>query len=327
MFCPPQIFTRNHLEVPIFNRTYDNLHSLVHISSLVAFKFSFPLSNYSLSLSLAKKIGYWDTCSDAIGEDFHTCQKCHWKVEGPFKTIPIYIPFNQLSLETGEGYLKNIKARFLQALRHTRGVADAAYCLNMLFKTRFRVRNLFLTILVLEVYLVAALVPWALFALGIMYKIVPDESIHFFPQWVIDIILNVTGGITIIGFIIYECFRRASNHQLYNHKNDPLWHIIFFPFVMVIALFGFSLPSFLIASFTSICTAPDYKVAEKKKSSPDKSPSPAPSTDNQLIKSNRLNDQSSPTTIKPINLEKKTTSMENLVELDKEAMMEMRASK
>ena len=145
----------------------------------------------------------------------------------------------------------------------------------MLFKTHFRFRNFFLTILVLEVYLVAALVPWALFALGIMYKIVQDKSIHFFPMWIIDVILNATGGITIIGFIIYECFRRSSNTKIYKQKNDPIWHIIFFPFVMVIALFGFSLPSFLIASFTSICTAPDYKVAEKKKSSPDKSPSPS----------------------------------------------------
>ena len=134
MFCPPQIFTRNHLQVPIFNRTYDNLHSMVHISSMVAFKFCFPLSNYSISLSLAKNIGYWDTWSDAIGEDFHTCQKCYWKSEGPFYTVPIYIPFNQLSLETGKGYFRNIKARFGQALRHTRGVSDAAYCLNMLFK-------------------------------------------------------------------------------------------------------------------------------------------------------------------------------------------------
>ena len=138
MFNAPQIFTRNHLEVPMPNRIYDGMHSLVHLSSMVAFKYSFPLSNYSLSLCLARRIGFWDTCSDAIGEDFHTCQKCYWKSAGPFHTRSIYVPFNQLSLQTGQGYLSNIKARFSQSLRHTRGVADAAYCLNMLFKTRFK---------------------------------------------------------------------------------------------------------------------------------------------------------------------------------------------
>lgn len=30
-------------------------------------------------------------------------------------TIPIYTPFNQISLSTGEGYFKDILARFWQA--------------------------------------------------------------------------------------------------------------------------------------------------------------------------------------------------------------------
>lgn len=102
MFSAPQIYTRNHLEVPVFNRVYDQMHSLVHLANLVAIRFSFPLSNYSLSYNCAKKIGFWDTCADAIGEDFHTCQKCHWKLlDESFVTVPIYVPFNQFSLSTG----------------------------------------------------------------------------------------------------------------------------------------------------------------------------------------------------------------------------------
>lgn len=118
----------------------------------------------------------------------------------------------------------------------------------------------------MEVYMVAAIVPWALLSLGIMYKLVQDTSIHFFPMWIIDVILNATGGITLLTFFFYEWFKRVGNTRIYHQKNDPLWHIIFFPFCMIIALFGFSVPTFIIASFTSLCAAPDYKVAEKKKS-------------------------------------------------------------
>ena len=215
MFCPPQIFTRNHLDSPVFSRTYDSMHSMVHLSNMVAICYSFPLSNYTISYSLAKRIGYWDTNADAIGEDFHTCQKCHWKLDGPFHTVPIYVPFNQFSLSTGKGYWNDVKARFLQAERHTRGVTDVAYCFNMLFKTKFKFRNLILTLLVTEVFMVAAIMPWAVFGLGIQYKLVNDPVIHFVPQWAIDIILNSTLVMTILCYVFYEWFRRASNTSIY----------------------------------------------------------------------------------------------------------------
>ena len=80
MFCAPQIYTRNHLDVPVFNRTFDIMHSIAHLGNLVGLHCLFPLSNYSLSYNLAKRIEWWDTCADAIGEDFHTCQKCYWKL-------------------------------------------------------------------------------------------------------------------------------------------------------------------------------------------------------------------------------------------------------
>lgn len=67
MFCPPQIYTRNNLEVPIFNRVFDILMTIAHLSSMVSFYFTFPLSNYTLSYNLVKRIKFWDTCSDAIG--------------------------------------------------------------------------------------------------------------------------------------------------------------------------------------------------------------------------------------------------------------------
>jgi len=109
IYQPDQIFTRNHLDVPIFTRTYDQVHSCMHHSNLIsAFDASFPLSNYTISFNMVKNMGFWDTCPDAIGEDFHTTIKAFWKYKGDVTTIPIYAPFNQVNIQTGKGYLDDI---------------------------------------------------------------------------------------------------------------------------------------------------------------------------------------------------------------------------
>ena len=90
-------------------------HSAAHLGYLFSiFDFHFPLSNYSISYNLIKKIGFWDTCSDAIGEDMHTTLKAYWKTSGNIKTIPIYVPFNQVNILTGNGYWEDVKAKFWQ---------------------------------------------------------------------------------------------------------------------------------------------------------------------------------------------------------------------
>jgi hypothetical protein len=61
---------------------YDILHSFAHMSNLYSFcDMTYSLSNYTLSYNLIKRIGFWDTCADAIGEDFHTMMKALWKTK------------------------------------------------------------------------------------------------------------------------------------------------------------------------------------------------------------------------------------------------------
>lgn len=68
IYQPPQIFTRNNLEVPAITRVSDMVHSAAQLGYLYSFiDLHFPLSNYTLSYNLIKKIGFWDTCEDAIG--------------------------------------------------------------------------------------------------------------------------------------------------------------------------------------------------------------------------------------------------------------------
>jgi len=79
----PQLYFYNDNEATFMVRTMDNYHSMAHLHQLAnPFGIMMPLSNYTLSYDLVKRIGYWDTCADAIGEDYHTAIKSYLKTHG-----------------------------------------------------------------------------------------------------------------------------------------------------------------------------------------------------------------------------------------------------
>lgn len=79
---------------------------------------------------------------------------------------PIYACFNQVNIETGNGYWADLKARFWQAERHAKGVADVAYSMKMLLNQPFRLKNIVLFYHVLEAFIITALVPWVTISLN-----------------------------------------------------------------------------------------------------------------------------------------------------------------
>ena len=46
----------------------------------------FPISNYTMSLSLLERVDFWDTTEDAIGEDFHMFVKAYFKTHGQVRS-------------------------------------------------------------------------------------------------------------------------------------------------------------------------------------------------------------------------------------------------
>jgi hypothetical protein len=147
MFAPNQMFTINNKEVPLFNRLMD------YIMGATLFAWSNSLtrvqnaaSNYSLSFNRLKSQKFFDTNADAMCDDFHNSMKTIWKSNGEVEIVPIFVAVNMISLQTGEGYFKDLKARFWQAERHMRSMLDAAYNFNMLFKNPFNIRTFWATI-------------------------------------------------------------------------------------------------------------------------------------------------------------------------------------
>lgn len=91
--------------------------------------------------------------------------KAMFKSNGKIKTIPIYTPFNQLNIETGNGMINDIKAKFWQVERHARGVADISYCLSMLMENKITLKTFWTTLSIIEVFFLPIMTPWALISI------------------------------------------------------------------------------------------------------------------------------------------------------------------
>lgn len=81
------------------------------------------------------------------------------------------MPFNQVNIQTGNGYCADVKARFWQAERHAKGVADVAYCFKMFFNEDFKWKNLCVWWFVFETFAVPATFPWLLISINYQSKI------------------------------------------------------------------------------------------------------------------------------------------------------------
>jgi len=145
---PPMLLFRNLFAVPAFTRLSAYGTLLFELSGLATAQHwgtHFCFSSYSLTLALAAhhKVGGWDT--DVIAEDHHMYCKCFfaalWEVldrkdisqkgdiEAKVSLYPIYLPAMGYLVESSEGYLQSCVARFLQARRHSQGVAELSYAM------------------------------------------------------------------------------------------------------------------------------------------------------------------------------------------------------
>ena len=218
-FGGPQIYTRNNLDVTFIVRVSDMMHSYIHMANIPPIFFSFPLSNYSVSYVLMEKIGFWDTCADAVAEDFHTGQKIYWKTGGDCILAPIYVPFNQLSLKVDGGFCKNFAAKFWQAERHTEGIEDVSYNLKMLFNKPFRFKNIIMTYFVFETFTLPALIPWCMFFIIARYIVMSEEGFSgdgWAFSWIfVNVVINVINIFSIAAYGVYEIYKRKTNKEIY----------------------------------------------------------------------------------------------------------------
>ncbi|KAH8817433.1 glycosyl transferase family group 2-domain-containing protein [Xylogone sp. PMI_703] len=139
IYAPPIIFDRNAHVVPTVVRVADIFWcgaglSCHYVSSSVCP----PTSVYSLPMSLVDHVGGWDAGDEAIGEDMHMYLKCFFALNGNLKTRTILSPASQTNVHSDGkgvgGFVRDVNARYRQALRHMWGSLDSGYAAHGILK-------------------------------------------------------------------------------------------------------------------------------------------------------------------------------------------------
>ena len=124
----PIFFYNNIWKVPASLRIPNALMGLIHLSRLSRKRrVLFSQSTYSLSLRMARDVGYWDV--DVIPEDWHMFLKCFYELGGSVDVQPIHLPIGNdgaLSKTTRATFVN----QYLQVRRWGWGASDLPYALR-----------------------------------------------------------------------------------------------------------------------------------------------------------------------------------------------------
>lgn len=130
----PIFHTINIVTVSFFTRITAELSLLHEVSSAVnPLDIHLPFSTYSFTYDFWKTMGGLDT--DNIVEDWRAYLKSFLLTNGETRTNIIFLPTLGYGVES-DGYLKSVKDRFVQAVRHAWGIFEICYFLQGLVKAR-----------------------------------------------------------------------------------------------------------------------------------------------------------------------------------------------
>jgi len=225
VYAGPVLFEQDTTGVPAMVRVTDYMWSGMALQNLNNWTgIGFPISNYSIPLALAHEIGFWDVWPDAIGEDMHMFIKAFFMTGGKARLLPLHIPINMRHV-SGDNYVKGLYARFLQAERHMRGIADTAYVLSIFPNARGSWRSFILLIACLEAHLFPVITLTALVLLPVYYNfmvIVTTGHIHQGPLPLELEVLSRLGQVNLAFCIVvlacYEHYRYVARRYVYR---DP----------------------------------------------------------------------------------------------------------
>lgn len=130
---PAIVFYNNFWRLPAPVRVVNTIASIWNTIQLVRTDRLISQQNYSLSLKLLDKIGYWDP--DVIPEDWHMFFKAFFATEGKVEVEPIFLPLMADAAES-TGFWKTIKNQYEQYKRWAWGVSDDPYVIKKYFSDK-----------------------------------------------------------------------------------------------------------------------------------------------------------------------------------------------
>jgi len=129
---PAVFFYTNFWKLPALTRVVNTFCSVWNGAVLARTDRLISCQNYSTSLAMIDKIGYWDP--NIIPEDYHIFFKAFYKLQGKLEVEPIYLPVHADAAE-GLTAWKTIVNQYNQFQRWAWGISDDPYVIKNYFLT------------------------------------------------------------------------------------------------------------------------------------------------------------------------------------------------
>jgi hypothetical protein len=168
-------------------------------------------STYSLSFSLLKKIGFWDT--DVIPEDYRIFFKAFYKMQGKVWIEPIFLK-TSMDAPLSSGYVNSLKNKYHQERRWSWGASDDQLYIKW-WLTVPNVPFLRKSIMLFNVLLEHFLWPVNWFIITIAANIIPFIN-PAFQRTTLGYSLS-----SIAGIILTSCFISLFAMFIIDYRNRP----------------------------------------------------------------------------------------------------------
>jgi len=263
---PAIVFYNNIWRIPAITRIVNTFSNIWQTGLLVRKDRLINFSNYSGSLSMIDKIGYWDT--DVIPEDYRIFFKAFFKLQGRVEVEPIFLPSSADAAEA-TGFWKTLKNEYEQKKRWAWGVSDIPLFVDM-YLQQPRISFLNKTIRILRVISDHVLWPvnWFIITVGVsvvtlVNPVFSRTTLGYMLPQISSAILTVTLVFLAVIYII-EMRQRPDKPEKMSR-----WMVWLAPFeflLMPIAGFFFSaLPGLDAHTRLMMGRYLEYRITEKVK--------------------------------------------------------------
>lgn len=256
------VFYNNFWRVPAPTRIISFFGSLWRTGVLIQADRLIPNSTYSLSFSLLKDIGFWDT--DVIPEDYRIFFKAFYKLEGKCWVEPIFLRTSMDAPLSGS-YIKSLKNKYQQERRWSWGVSDDP----VFIKWWFTVPNVSFfrkTVILYNVLIEHFLWPANWFIITIAANIMPFINPVFSRTSIGYNLPRIAGFILTLSLIALVAMVIIDFKNNPKHAHSKL-RILIFPFEFLLLPFaGFflsTLPAIFSHTHLMLGKRLEYKVTEK----------------------------------------------------------------
>ncbi len=138
-YQPIPMFTNNIWDVPTLMRVVAVSNNLFYFVLTQRPHLQRNFSAHSQSMRALIDMNYWSVRT--IVEDGHHFWRSYFHFDGDYRVYPLFLPIYQDAV-LADGYIRTLKAQFIQLRRWTYGASDVAYIADKAFWTKNKVPKL-----------------------------------------------------------------------------------------------------------------------------------------------------------------------------------------